>query len=455
MESKHTSQSGFTLQDAADVVLTIDQLIFDAESRNLEDAYAMQAPDFAICHDTPGFVDEKGNECVDGWKGQDCSAAEAQGYTAQGKMNLVHHCRRTCGLCRPGKPTDGSVTFDELKEILRAYVLQWMVDALPADHARLLANATLSEEVLVHYPEIVHYFQGRIKTFEMDRQHKLAAGAMRSKGKDIMTSTYSFDDAHQIVGGITKTFQTFWQSECEGMKDALVRMDAQHTGRVPLSKFYNFSINNDWRFGESESYLRELGALDETSRWLGPQVIIPNYLQATSNCIVSTPHYLICCQNECEGLLDEIEQAIDAPTALPSKIMEVVGNMSQTTTLDDDEPPHLSASSKQQLEQIASNHGGKVPLHGRLFAQWLHYVFPRECPFPFKSGSTSSATPAQYGENYVAAAEDMQRHASLAASHRTHLETVSHKDELQWMSQWDEDEEFMANYSTEMPSSWG
>ena len=22
-----------------------------------------------------------------------------------------------------------------------------------------------------------------------------------------------------------------------------------------------------------------------------------------------------------------------------------------------------------------------VPLHGRLFSQWLHYVFPRECAF--------------------------------------------------------------------------
>merc|ERR1719258_194298 len=100
------------------------------------------------------------------------------------------------------------------------------------------------------------------------------------------------------------------------MKDALVRMDTHHTGRVPLSKFYNFSINNDWRFGESEAYLRELGALDETSSWLGPQVIIPNYLQATSNCIVSTSHYLVCCVAECEVLLGEIESVIKAPTTL-------------------------------------------------------------------------------------------------------------------------------------------
>ena len=35
-------------------------------------------------------------------------------------------------------------------------------------------------------------------------------------------------------------------------------------------------------------------------------------------------------------------------------------------------------------------HGGKVPIHGRLFAQWLHYVFPRDCAFPYKSGQTQA-----------------------------------------------------------------
>merc|ERR1719263_781889 len=115
-------------------------------------------------------------------------------------------------------------------------------------------------------------------------------------------------------------------------------MDSHHTGRVPLSKFYKFSINNDWRFGESEEYLRELGALDDTSSWLGPQVIIPNYLQATSNCIVSRPHYLVCCVNECESLLGELESAIQAPSALSDTILAIVRGMTSQTALDDDEP---------------------------------------------------------------------------------------------------------------------
>merc|ERR1719428_30014 len=179
---------------------------------------------------------------------------------------------------------------------------------------------------------------GRIKAFEHKRQQPKFATTMAKRHREnAWAMKYSFEDAHAIAGGVTRSFQSYWQSECESMKSALVDMDSHKTGRVPLSKFYNTAINTDWRFGESEAYLRELGALDETSSWMGPQVIIPNYLQATSNCIVSTPHYLVCCVNECESLLGEIETAIDAPTALPTTILSVVGSMTSQDTLDHDE----------------------------------------------------------------------------------------------------------------------
>merc|ERR1719162_2898048 len=294
---------------------------------------------------------------------------------------------------------------------------------------------------------------GRIKTFDFARQHKLTlANGKKGGSKDAFSMKYSFRDAHKIAGGITRNFQSFWQSECETMKDALVSMDSHATGRVPLAKFYNTALDSDWRFGESEAYLRELGALDETSSWLGPQVVIPNYLQATSNCIVSTPHYLVCCSNECEHMMGEIERAIDAPTALPSTIVDVVRQMTHMTSLEEDEPPHLSKALLDQLEQVAKNHGGVVPLHGRLFAQWLHYVFPRECPFPHKSGVVSSATPMEYGEEHIASKQDMKKHASTAEE--TAIPVHVAKEELQWMSQWSEDEELMANYASELGGSW-
>ena len=43
------------------------------------------------------------------------------------------------------------------------------------------------------------------------------------------------------------------------MKQKLVSLDKRRTGRVPLSKFYGKSLTDaEWRFGESESYLRRL-----------------------------------------------------------------------------------------------------------------------------------------------------------------------------------------------------
>lgn len=238
------------------------------------------------------------------------------------------------------------------------------------------------------------------------------------------------------------------------MKDALVSMDELSTGRIPLAKFYSTAINSDWRFGESESYLRELGALDESSSWKGPQVIIPNYIQATSNCIVSTSHYLVCCTNECEALLGEIEVVIGAPTAKAQDILQIVGNMTSQTTMDDDESPRLAPDGAlaTQLQQVANINSGSIPLHGRLFAQWLHFAFPRECPFPHKMGQVSAVTPTQYGDDHLATEDDMRKHASNNTAAALHL-AVDKKD-LQWMSQWSPEEEFMVDYSNELRMSW-
>lgn len=312
----------------------------------------------------------------------------------------------------------------------------------------LLANRSFAEEMMPHYQDLMKFAEGRIKSFEYARQGQLPKGS----GQDALAMRYSYADAHEVVGGITRSFQSYWQSECDSMKASLMSMDKYNTGRVPLSKFYNTAINTDWRFGESESYLRELGALDETSKWLGPQVIIPNYLQATSNCIVATNHYLVCCVNECESLLGEIESAIQTPTALPSTLLAVVSNMTAQTTLDDDQSPHIDKKMAAQLDQIAKNHNGMVPLHGRLFAQWLHYVFPRECPFPHKNGVVTSATPTEYGDQFIASQADMKAHAVNADAHDAAHVNVG-KDELQWMSQWSPDEELMMDYGSELGGS--
>jgi len=49
-----------------------------------------------------------------------------------------------------------------------------------------------------------------------------------------------------------------------------------------------------------------------------------------------------------------------------------------------------------RLQEIADHHDGQVPLHGRLFAQWMHHVYPLECAFPHTSGTTSPLSPDEW-----------------------------------------------------------
>merc|ERR1719409_1584166 len=89
LESHHSTQNGFTLQDAVDMVLTLDQLIFDSEGSLLEGVYRDQR-----------------------------------------------------------KPMQRGLSFQGLKQVLEEYLVQWMIDASPKDLKLLISNRTLSAEIL-------------------------------------------------------------------------------------------------------------------------------------------------------------------------------------------------------------------------------------------------------------------------------------------------------------------
>merc|ERR1719313_1396924 len=325
-------------------------------------------------------------------------------------------------------------------------MVQWMVGDDKEGVDYLLKNPKVIKDAIPHWNQIVEFAEGELRSMEFRRAKEPKSGYAQG----LLKQDFSFEDAHEVVGGVTKHFASFWESECRAMKAQLIEMDPKKTGRVPLSKFYGNGLDGEWRFAESEEYLRDLGALDESSRWLGKQVIIPNYLQAASNCVVSAEHYLVCCAAECEDLLGEIEAKVGAPTATPAQLLGIVGNMtSHSGSLDDDEPPKLKGSLTTQLEQIADSHDGTVPLHGRLFAQWLHYAFPRECPFPHKMGDTTSKSPLEYGK-FEASKQEMQQHANTAKSEVPRAEET--EEELHWMSQWSVEEELVADYSSHVRS---
>jgi len=188
----------------------------------------------------------------------------------------------------------------------------------------------------------------------------------------------SFDKHVPFLQEFGHRYGSYQNLECHKLKNQLVEMEDEGTGRVPLSRFYRGGLNGDWTFAESVEYLRKVGALDETN----PKrisVVIPSWIQSPSNCFAGSSFYSVCCSDECEGLLGHVEEEVKGPSAPPSQIAAVVSGLQSETV---HAPRNLSEVLLGRLEQISELHHGAVPLHGRLFAQWMHHAYPRECPFP-------------------------------------------------------------------------
>jgi len=174
-----------------------------------------------------------------------------------------------------------------------------------------------------------------------------------------------------------KQLGNFEDRECQVMKQKLIgREERSGNGRVRLGDFY--SGDDNFHFTESVDYLRTIGALDESYKD-DPKVIIPNYLHGPSNCVTPSGYYEICCFDECEHLMDQIESHLEAPVASPSAIASFVSSLPSASQLDN---RTLSPTLLRLLDDVAEHHNGMVPIHGRLFSQWMHQAYPRECSHP-------------------------------------------------------------------------
>merc|ERR1719178_218244 len=141
---------------------------------------------------------------------------------------------------------------------------------------------------------------------------------------------FFFHDLIRMGERVSEEFGPWSDHECHDMKDLLVERDVHGSGRVKLADFYRKTQNGAWQFTEQSEYLRQLGALDESSPSLGPQVLIPNYITGMSNCITSAPYYSICCLNECDQIYQNLEASIPASTASPSEMIKAVESMPQS-----------------------------------------------------------------------------------------------------------------------------
>jgi len=261
-----------------------------------------------------------------------------------------------------------------------------------------------------------------------------------------------FASLASVVEAVGEQFGTFQDLECRQMKETMVKMEYRGTGRVRLADFYKPALTGAWTFQESTSYLRALGALDESDP-SQPSVMLVNYITSPTNCIASSGFYSVCCKNECEGLQGQLEEKIGAPEAKADTIATFISTMPSPTATK------LSTSLRQRLDDIATQHESMVPLHGRLFAQWMHHVYPRECPYPHLSGTTDSKLPDEWlessGEDGVATEDEMKQH--VAAPDPVKFRAVKGDLAVEDLMPWSSEEELIVQHASplrkELPGS--
>lgn len=229
--------------------------------------------------------------------------------------------------------------------------------------------------------------------------------------------------------------------ECVALKDQLVEVEYPGTGRVPLARFYG---DSRYQLHESVAYLRNQGALDEATPG-SPALVIPNYLGSPGRCMPFSSYFSVCCPDDCEHVLGSIEEQIAEPSAEAKRIADVVSNTPSDTQVA---PRNLSATLVARLEGIAERHHGRVPLHGRLFMQWLHHAYPRECPFPHESGTVTPVTQ----DEWLMMHEDIDDVDATAAEKKMHASSqVQDLDSLEPLP-WTDVEELVAVHKTEVRS---
>jgi len=280
--------------------------------------------------------------------------------------------------------------------VIDGYIMQYIMD----ENTTFATYEDMLTEVLEVYPGWYDF-----KMWAHDLH--LGLDVSDAPRRNPFVTGMPFGRMADTVQELGHAYGTFQQQECNSLKSFMETMELQGTGRVALADFYRVGLEDVWRFWESPEYLRHLGALDE-SRPDEPSVIIPNFVAGHSNCVASSSFIEVCCSNGCDNMMSALEKDIASPAVTVSRMAEAVMRLP-------DVPGNLSTQLLGRLDEIAQLHEGQVPLHGRLFSQWLHHVFPLECPYPALEAQAQLTREEFEVEGAVAMLEfeDQQSHVSV------------------------------------------
>jgi hypothetical protein len=296
---------------------------------------------------------------------------------------------------------DASVSSEQMDRLMEAYMM-----------VTVLGQGNLSAMTTTEYDEALSDMKDRYSSWtEVQEFAKQIRRDIVYAPWTLFSSSdmYTFATSKRVVEELGKEFGKFQDRECQAMKSSLLKVEERRSGRVRLGSFYEQSMDDAARFSETKDYLRELNALDEFEK-NRPRVIISNYIVSSSNCIGGNGFYSVCCADECEGILSHVEHYIGGPSALPKRIASIVSALPSSTVPANRQ---LSESLMKHLNMVAKQHHGRVPLHSRLFQQWLHHAYPRECPMPSPMGKLRPMSESEWlatkNQSITASEEEMKQ----------------------------------------------
>jgi len=318
-------------------------------------------------------------------------------------------------------------TFDSLprlpvSEVLLTYFMSFLVanNFTVGSYAELMGKRQMFQRAYRNFTEASYWFYDKLEShFQQSDSDEYGQ--------------YNFGWASNVVTDIGESFYSFNEKECSALRSALSSVESRKPGRVRLSTFYNMTRYSHWRFTERPEFLRALGSLDDSDP-KNPSVIIPNYAMARTNCLDGSHLFAICCRNTCEDMMGDLEKSLGAPSASAEQLATLVANLpSESVEAPRELPPDLVG----KLQEISEHHGGAVPIHGRLFAQWMHHAYPLECPYPHEEGiNPQTASEWMEGGETEASESEMQKHLDndmCAVNWQGRADCEEESTELPWI----------------------
>jgi len=289
---------------------------------------------------------------------------------------------------------------ERLKAAYRAHLLEPSSPTPPLDVMEAVKT------YMAHFLSLTHR-SGHAVTPEEARQERqsiergysgwqsisdMITEAVMARAPNGTGSALAFSKALSATEEVLKTFEAVSASDCQTIKRGLTEMPNGASGAVLLADLHKRALEGQTLLSESSEYLAALGALSEGEN--GVSVLVPNYVYSPSNCLGTTSFFDMCCPSECETLMDQLETRLRKPEVEPSEALATLRSFRSDNA--------ISKEALAELDALALQRSGRIPLHGYGFALWIHHAFPRECPRPraedYKGARQGAEVPAAEGE---------------------------------------------------------